>query len=51
MIGTFVTDMFGSPADMAIYGEDPAMDSLSLVVCKQCERVVKSQAYQKHKRT
>lgn len=36
---------------MAIYGEEPAMDSLSLVVCKQCSRVVKSQALLKHKGT
>ncbi len=34
---------------MAIYGEEPAMDSLSLVVCKQCGRVVKSEALLKHR--
>ena len=35
--------------DMAIYGEEPASDSLALVVCEQCGRVVKSQALSKHK--
>ena len=35
--------------DMAIYGEEPASDSLALVVCEQCSRVVKSQALSKHK--
>ena len=34
---------------MAIYGEEPASDSLALVVCQQCGRVVKSQALSKHK--
>ena len=34
---------------MAIYGEEPASDSLALVVCEQCSRVVKSQALSKHK--
>ena len=34
--------------DMAIYGEEPAIDSLSLVVCGQCGRVVKSQALLQH---
>ncbi len=35
--------------DMAIYGEEPALDSLSLVVCGDCGRVVKSQALVNHK--
>ena len=34
---------------MAIYGEEPASDSLALVVCELCGRVVKSQALSKHK--
>ena len=34
---------------MAIYGEEPALDSLSLVVCGDCGRVVKSQALVNHK--
>ena len=38
-----------TPIDMAIYGEEPAIDSLSLVVCGQCGRVVKSQALLQHK--
>lgn len=36
---------------MAIYGVEPASDSLALVVCEQCGRVVKSQALSKHKGT
>ena len=35
--------------DMAIYGELPVSDSLTLVVCQHCSRVVKSEAVAKHK--
>lgn len=33
---------------MAIYGELPVSDCLSLVVCKKCNRVIKSEALAKH---
>lgn len=35
--------------DMAIYGELPVSDCLSLVVCRKCNRVIKSEALIKHK--
>lgn len=35
--------------DMAIYGREPATDKMVLVVCEICDRVVKSQAYLRHR--
>ena len=34
---------------MAIYGREPATDKMVLVVCEICDRVVKSQAYLRHR--
>lgn len=40
--------LFPFSPDMAIYGELPVSDCLSLVVCRKCNRVIKSEALIKH---